>query len=257
MATNPQSPATSRTPLDPIRVVPLRAEITLAPPSPAPNLTYRGGPLLRAVQSFIFFWGDSWQGQPQAGEMPEVIQFFDYVVTSALMDQLSEYSVDGTKIGRGANLGATPVAASLPSSVDESAIQTMIQQEISTNSAVPQQTPDSLYFVFLPPGVAVNLGGGSSCSNFCGYHNHINGQIFYAVVPYPDCVGCAGALSVLDAMTSTASHELCEAITDPIPGQGWYDDINGEIGDICAWQTKQLGAYAIQLEWSNRAGRCL
>jgi hypothetical protein len=105
--------------------------------------------------------------------------------------------------------------------------------------------------------VTVSLGGGSSCTTFCGYHNDINGQIFYAVMPYPDCTGCTGALSVIDALTSTTSHELCEAITDPIPGQGWYDDNNGEIGDICAWQTKQLDGYAVQLEWSNQAGRCI
>jgi hypothetical protein len=259
MATNQQAATTSRGPLEAIRVVPLRVEAPDAAvrPTPAPNLTYRGGPLLTAVQIFTFFWGDGWQGLPQAGEMPQVIQFFDYVVTSSLMDQLGEYSMDGNKIGHGANLGATPVAASLGKSVDDSHIQTLIQRELSTNSAVPQPTPDSLYFVFLPPGVAVSLGGGSSCATFCGYHNDINGQIFYAVVPYPDCAGCAGAVSVLEAITSTASHELCEAITDPVPGLGWYDDTNGEIGDICAWQTKALGAYTVQLEWSNRAGRCL
>jgi hypothetical protein len=50
---------------------------------------------------------------------------------------------------------------------------------------------------------------------------------------------------------------LCEAITDPIPGQGWYDDTNGEIGDICAWQTKKIGNYTVQLEWSNSANRCV
>jgi hypothetical protein len=50
---------------------------------------------------------------------------------------------------------------------------------------------------------------------------------------------------------------LCEAITDPIPGQGWYDDANGEIGDICAWKTKKLGQYTVQLEWSNTAGACV
>jgi hypothetical protein len=63
--------------------------------------------------------------------------------------------------------------------------------------------------------------------------------------------------AVLAALTSTSSHELCEAITDPIPGQGWYDDQNGEIGDVCAWQTKQLGQFTVQLEWSNREGRCV
>jgi hypothetical protein len=77
------------------------------------------------------------------------------------------------------------------------------------------------------------------------------------VMPYPDCAGCAGGLSALDALTSTSSHEMCEAITDPVPGRGWYDDKNGEIGDICSWQTKQLGVYTVQLEWSNAAGKCI
>ncbi len=262
MATSSSTSAAFRSQHDPIRVVPLRVDDRLvapapaAPPSAAPSLTYRGGPLLTAVQVFTFFWGDGWQGQPQDGVMQQVIQYFDYIVTSALVDQLAEYSMVGNAIGHGANLGAIPLTASLGQSVDDSAIQQLIQQEISTNPAVPQPTPNSLYFVFLPPGVAVSLGGGSSCTTFCGYHNDINGQIFYAVMPYPDCAGCSGALTVLDAMTSTSSHELCEAITDPIPGQGWYDDNNGEIGDICAWQTKKLGNYTVQLEWSNQAGRC-
>jgi hypothetical protein len=259
MATSSQTSGALRSPRDPIRVVPLRVDgrLTAPEPTPTPSLTYRGGALLSAVQIFTFFWGDGWQAQPQADVMPQIIQFFDYVVTSPLIDQLAEYGVPGNSIGQGTNLGATPVAAALGSSVDDSAIQTLIQQQISTNTAVPQPTPNSLYFVFTPPGVAVSLGAGSSCTTFCGYHNDINGQIFYAVMPYPDCTGCVGALTVLDAITSTTSHELCEAITDPIPGQGWYDDNNGEIGDICSWQTKQLGAYSVQLEWSNKAGRCI
>jgi hypothetical protein len=64
-------------------------------------------------------------------------------------------------------------------------------------------------------------------------------------------------LTTVDALTSTASHELSEAITDPIPGQGWYDDANGEIGDICAWKTKKLNGYTVQMEWSNSAEACV
>jgi hypothetical protein len=45
----------------------------------------------------------------------------------------------------------------------------------------------------------------------------------------------------IDVLTSTSSHELREAITDPIPGQGRYGDTNEEIGDICAWKSKKLG----------------
>jgi hypothetical protein len=76
-------------------------------------------------------------------------------------------------------------------------------------------------------------------------------------MPFPGCSGCTGNVRLFDALTSTTSHELCEAITDPVPGQGWYDDNNGEIGDICAWKTRTLGAYTVQLEWSNKAGACI
>jgi hypothetical protein len=263
MATGSPNPAAFSGPADPIRIVPISVGDQVVAPAPgaipgaAPNLTYRGGPLLTAVQVFTFFWGDGWHQQPQADLLQPIIQFFDHVVTSPLLDQLAEYSVAGNAIGHGANLGAVPLAAALGQSVDDSSIQQLIQQEISTNSAVPQPTPNSLYFVLLPPGVAVNLGGGTSCVTLCGYHSDINGQLFYAVVPYPGCAGCTHGLAELDALTSTISHELCEAITDPVPGQGWYDDNNGEIGDICAWQTKTLGQHTVQLEWSNQAGGCI
>jgi hypothetical protein len=256
--------ASRRSPQAPIRIVPLRVEDRLTAPAPAappglvPQLTYRGGPLLTAVQVFTFFWGDAWQAQSLADLAQQLNQFFDFVLTSALNDQMGEYSVPGQTIGHGTRIGTATLAAPAPGpSVTDTDIRQLIQQEISTNSNVPQQTPTSLYFVFLPPGVSVSLDGGVSCTTFCGYHNEINGEIFYAVMPFPDCAGCAGVATVFDALTSTSSHELCEAITDPVPGQGWYDDNNGEIGDICAWQTKKVGAYTVQLEWSNQAGRCI
>src|SRR5205809_3121503 len=75
-------------------------------------------------------------------------------------------------------------------------------------------------------------------------------------MPYPGCSGCLGGLQTFDALTATSS-ELCEAITDPIPGKGWYDDTNGQIGDICAWNFKQVADYTVQLEWSKQAEMCL
>ena len=242
--------------LKPIRIVPLHVD-SLAVPVAVPNLTYRGGPLLPAVQVFTLFWGDAWQQEPQAGLVQQVNQFFDFVLTSPLMDQLAEYSIQGMPIGRGSRTGTIILTGGPPATITDGDIQGLLQQELSTDSIVPQPTPSSLYFVFLPPGVTVSLDGGTSCSRFCGYHSDINQQIFYAVMPYPDCAGCSGALTVLDALTATSSHELCEAVTDPVPGQGWYDDQNGEIGDICAWQTKKLGAHTVQLEWSNQTGKCI
>lgn len=239
-----------------IRIVPLHGD-ALAAPVAAASLTYRGGPLLPAVQVFTFFWGEAWSKAPLDAMARQINQFFDFVVTSPLLDQMSEYSVAGMTIRHGASTGSVTVKTPPPSSVADAEVQAFIRQEIAIDSAVPQPTANSLYFVYLPPGITSTLNGAASCSNFCGYHSDIGGNVFYAVMPYPDCAGCLGSLSALDALTSTSSHELCEAITDPVAGQGWYDDQNGEIGDICAWKTKKLGAYTVQLEWSNKAGSCI
>jgi len=258
MSTSSPTPSAPSRARGPIRVVPLHiAPAPSVAPVPGPKLTYRGGPLLTAVEVVTIFWGPSWQAPPQADLSQQINQFFDFVLTSALLDQMSEYSVAGKVIGHGTHVGTVTLAAPAPgSSIDDSGVQQLIQGQISTK-AVPPPTPNSLYFVFLPPGVSVSLGSESSCTTFCGYHSDINAQIFYAVMPYPDCAGCVGGLTLLDAVTTTTSHELCEAITDPIPGQGWYDDQHGEIGDICAWKARRLGAYSIQLEWSNQAANCV
>ena len=143
-------------------------------------------------------------------------------------------------------------------SISDGSIQHFLQNEIASNPAFPKPTPNTLFFVYLPPGTSVAQGGARSCQAFCGYHNDIAEKLYYAVMPYPGCGGCTGALSQLDALTSTSSHELCEAITDPVPGRGWYDDGgNAEIGDLCAWKTKTVSGSTVQLEWSNTARSCV
>ena len=251
---------------DVIRIVPLHGvgdagrpspEAAAAAPAAAPKLTYRGGPLLANVEVFTIFWGSAWQGA-QSVLATKVNQFFDYVLTSPLIDQMDEYSVPAYKIGHGKRTGTLTVTTPAPHrSVSDATLQKILSNLIATNSALPKPGPNALYFIYAPPGVRVVQGGSASCQAFCGYHNDIGGTTFYAVMPFPGCAGCLGGLSSADALTSTSSHELCEAITDAVPGQGWYDDANGEIGDICAWKTKTLGGYAVQLEWSNKAGQCV
>jgi hypothetical protein len=248
---------------DPIRIVPLHVDADLlapvdaAAPAAPPQLTYRNGPLLTAVEVFTVYWGGAWASAPLADVATRLDGFFDFVLTSELLDQLAEFSAGGQQIGHGSRIGRAVVTAPAPKRVvTDAAIQHMLQQELSTNSAFPTVGPNTLLFVYQPPGTAVVQGGSRSCQAFCGYHNDIGGQIFYAVMPYPGCNGCIGGLAPFDALTSTSSHELCEAITDPIPGRGWYDDANGEIGDICAWKTRTLGGFTVQLEWSNQHNTC-
>ena len=252
---SPSTSATKHKPQHPIRIVPLHPAVRDAS-APGPHLTYRNGPLLANVEVLTVFWGKAWQDSANASLLNQLNQFFDFILTSRLLDQLSEYSVPGKAIGHGLRKGSATLTTSEPGKkIDDSAIQTFLQKQISAGT-LPPPNSNTLYFLYLPPSTQVTAGGSASCTGFCGYHETANG-FYYAVMPYPGCTGCQGGLATLDALTSTSSHELCEAITDPIPGQGWYDDSNGEIGDICAWKTKSVGSYTVQLEWSNAANSCI
>lgn len=247
---------------DCIRIVPLHVPQSVhqpvgeAAPTP-PQLTYRNGALIASCEVTTIFWGAAWHQASHAPIVTQLNGFFDSILKSALIDQLGEYSTGPYRIGHGRRAGTTTITSPAPAkSTTDSAIQSFLEKQIAAG-VVTQPGADVLYFIYLPPGVKVVMGGSASCQAFCGYHNAIGSNTFYAVMPYPGCNGCTGGLALLDALTSTSSHELCEAITDPIPGSGWYDDVNGEIGDICAWQTKKIGQYTVQLEWSNKASKCV
>lgn len=256
-----QKPTVQHGHRDAIRIVPLHVPqghaLEAAAPATPPQLTYRNGPLLTNVEVFTVFWGSAWGGA-DAALVQKVNDFFDAILVSPLIDQLSEYNVPGKIIGHGKRTGSIVIQQPAPHrTVADNSIQVLLQHEIQANSAFPQPGPNTLYFVYLQRGVSVVQGGSRSCQAFCGYHDAINSQVFYAVMPYPGCTGCLGGMEPVDALTGTSSHELCEAITDAVPGLGWYDDSNGEIGDICAWKFKQVNGYNVQLEWSNKANKCV
>jgi hypothetical protein len=261
-STSPQGSARVPPP-DATRIVPLHLPAELVRPLEAaaavgtPLLTYRGGPLLAAVKVVTLYWGDAWSAD-LVDLAARVDTFFDDILSSELMDQLAEYGVPGMPIGRGTRIGRAVVTDPAPAIVvDDAAIRALLTGVLADPaSEVPTPDPDTLYVVYTPPGTTVAMGGSRSCQAFCGYHDAIDGRVFYAVMPYPGCQGCTGGLDLFAALTSISSHELCEAVTDPVPGSGWYDDLHGEIGDICAWQTRQVGGYTVQLEWSNAAGAC-
>jgi hypothetical protein len=242
-------------------IVPMHQHVQA--PAVPPQLVYNNGPLLTAVQVTTIFWGAAWQQAAQSGLIPQLNSFFDFVLTSSLIDLIAEYSVPGQSIGHGSRIGTVNVTNSEPGGgggqVSDAQIQTALQGWIN-GGTVAAANANTLYFIYLPPNVTVtDPQGGASCTQLCGYHWYIAGtnpQIYYAVMPFPSCNGCLGPLAQFDALTSTSSHELCEAITDAQPWSGWNDNNNGEIGDICAWQTGTLGGYTVQLEWSNAHNAC-
>ena len=227
----------------------------------SPKLIYNGGALIENVEIYTIFWGKNWDTSAVYKTLAQNINsFFTAILTSPLIDQLAEYNTNTPKytIGHGSLSGTKTIATHAPASgksITDSAIQKALHSWITAGTVAPV-TPNRLYFIYTDLNVKVIMGGSSSCTNFCGYHNNI-AQTYYAVMPFPSCSGCLAGLNALDALTGTSSHELCEAITDPVPGTGWYDQVNGEIGDICAWKFKKIAGFNVQLEWSNTAGTCV
>src|SRR5579884_2952882 len=145
-------------------IVPLYRPGALTPAATgAPQLVYNGGPLLTGVQVYTVFWGSAWQQSPMSDLIPQINAFFDYILTSPLLDQLAEYSTQTMTIGHGSRIGTTTITSpDVGQTVADSDIQTMLQNAIASNT-LPQPTANTLYFVYFPSGVTVEQGGSASC----------------------------------------------------------------------------------------------
>ena len=135
---------------------------------------------------------------------------------------------------------------------------------------------NAIYAIFLPQNVKLAMadGSGNGCQSFGGYHNSVD--VAGEEIPYAVILACkswgGGAKSLLQSVTTTASHELIEAATDPRPlaqpaylttdvdHLAWGYTVGGEVGDLCTFAAPEpfllpgLG-YVVQRSWSNAAAK--
>ncbi len=232
-----------------------------------PQLQYFGGPMLSNVKIQLVYWNSDVANQDK---LPG---FFSAITQSAYFDWLTEYNEPSYKLGRGALLGAYTDSVQNPSGqIEDADIQTELSSLID-KKAVPQSDANTLYMVYFPPGLSIDMGGSASCQVFCAYHSAYlkNGtEVNYGVIPDQggSCAGGCGADALqFNNETSVSSHEMIESVTDPAVGLvtgntpmaplAWYDPTNGEIGDICNAVQAKVGSYTVQREWSNSRGLCV
>ncbi len=236
--------------------------------APLPHLNYYGGPLLGNVNVVIVYWNKS------VDYRSEITGFYDAVSQSPYFDWLREYNTPTADIGRGGYVADYTDDSSPMKPVVEDAD---IQQELSwiiKKQVVPATDSQTLYMVYFPPKVTIDLNGEQSCQSFCAYHNTFkdtNGQeINYGVIPDLGgaCADGCGGPSRFNNLTSVYSHELTEAMTDVAVGLAtgqapsyplaWYAPANGEIADICVGTPNgNVSGYAVQRVWSNHRGLCV
>ncbi|HXX67532.1 MAG TPA: hypothetical protein VEK07_10140 [Polyangiaceae bacterium] len=151
---------------------------------------------------------------------------------------------------------------------------------------LPAPTAQTLYVIYMPSSVVINVDGALSCVTIGGYHDSVGVgtlDVPYAIIPLCEPEAVAGntpQLSLEQTATLAASHEIVEATTDPHGGEvppggnpystqylGWYLTdaasqpwaffAGGEIADLCVdilglgqdrWTE---GQFTYQRVWSN------
>jgi len=134
------------------------------------------------------------------------------------MDQLGEYT-SRENIGHGKTHRTAVLTSPVPNtSVQDSEIQQLLQQEIAPR--IFRRGPQLALFFSFFAGVRLCRAAALPAGSSAAITTPPAATFFMRSSPYPGCSGCTGGLTVADALTSTTSHELCEAVTDPVARPG-------------------------------------
>jgi len=250
------------------------------------TLTYYGGPVVNSIKVIQVLYGSgTYQSFVQGTGSGTMSAFYGGVVGSPYFTWLNgDYGTGSGKttqtIGHGNFAGQvtiTPSASNNGSTVTDAQIQSELAAQIAAGHLAAPNA-NTYYAVYFPKGKSITQGGSGSCvsGGFCAYHGTVVGSSstwMYGVHPDNSAgsgcdVGCGGS-TAFNNMSSVASHEMIETVTDPDVGiattyaspLAWYNKTYGEIGDICnAQQGSIVGTdgvtYTVQKEWSNSQQLC-
>lgn len=277
------------------RGIDTNAPLASIPQPPVPHLNYYGGPVISNLQVVVVFWGPEVYPTVTDG----IASFFQNITNSTYFDLLSEYDtnvtpIDGStgtnqSIGRGTYGGSFTITPSLcnvtPCTITDDEVQTELLSQLNA-AQLPIPELDSsgnintMYMIYFPPGVTIQLEKYTSCVQFCAYHGTTAGtfnskNLAYGVMPdFSPPAGCrqgCGSGTDFENVTAVSSHEMAETVTDvdaamaPLNAAplAWYDPIfaTGEIGDICNHEDSEVttpgGILTVQLLWSNQLSACV
>jgi hypothetical protein len=136
-------------------------------------------------------------------------------------------------------------------------------QQVVIDSAGYRADGHTVYLVYLPPGVTCT--GSTSCNLYPSFHVPFGASDALAVVERVQ----GGSLSMMEAMTTSASHETIEAVTDPMfdawkltspflpwNGSAWGLDDGGnfeENADMCEGTRYLESGFYYQRIFANQA----
>lgn len=258
----------------------------------ATNLNYHGGSVMRSPVNYTIFWQPPGSTAFPAGYEAGIEQFFQDVGGTPFYNIVTQYNdTSAAPVPNAASFGgawtdtnAFGNAGTLADPVTDGDIQQAVNDAIAANSSWQAPGLSTMYFVYLPPGVAqcfnstdcFALPGETSAMTYCAYHDKFGSETIYGAMPFTGSTDpgvCKPQTKTpvvhsvdLDAEVNVTSHEMIEGNTDP-NSDAWYGT-NGsamdEIGDKCNFNFGNAGIYPngvsivlhgdpyqIQTEWSN------
>jgi hypothetical protein len=229
----------------------------------SPQVVDYGGPVVTSPIIVPVTFGSD----PLQAEIDKFVAAFD--TTTYWGDVTREYGASPAKAGTPVHLTDVPGAT-----VDDAAIQALLADRLDgTHPEWPAASPQNVYVLFYPPGTTVTMQGGTSCTDFHGYHYEVPlktaGKVAYAVISRCDTLPELPSATGVDYVAAVSSHEILEAITDPYPSSAPayaatdQDHLAfsffglAELGDMCAligqaFFTPPDFSYPVTRFWSNK-----
>lgn len=228
----------------------------IAPHEPLPIIPNQGGKTLSTLQLVtVTFAADPNTDQDAA--------FGDFVVGSTWLKTVgADYGLQSAT-----HLQKVQLTQAAGSSVTDAQIQSLIATQIQMGTL--PSGDQVLYLVYFPPGTTVHsvFNGADTCTDFGGgnviggYHwEGKNGATPFSYSVVPTCKN-----ESLANIQSSASHELMEAMTDPLPNTSpaWvitdpsnpWSYLDGEVADFCEGYDTTEGGYRLTRIWSNSAAQ--
>ena len=239
-----------------------RPDVGYPAPHPKPPVveTY-GGPVLTAPKVVpIYFGADAFK--------PQLDGFFAAMPGSSWWKTTTEeYGVGDISIAP-----AVVLTESAPTNTTSDQIEAWLADKLDgTHPEFPAVDVNNIYLIMYPETTIISQPDfGTSCQNYGGYHfetkTKTGKEIVYSVIPR--CTNFA-SFKGIDAVTTTISHELVEAATDPLAvTDPAYSRVNaehviwnvvplGEVGDMCTYEPQNYPRLVANLPvtkiWSNKS----
>jgi hypothetical protein len=170
---------------------------------------FHGGSVMASVRQISIFLGKGW-GDAQVRARQAVLSDVTGQAASAHGAELRQRKVK--------TLGAAPSQEDF-SDLGKAPVNDLVIQrklaDLLAGKAIPAPSANSVYVVFLAPGVSSTLGGNKAGVDYAAYHNFVNleaGEVRYVVVPFHENT---------DKHSAAAARALAEAALNP-NGQGWF-----------------------------------